>query len=425
MSANFDEDVNSINPMRLPPDRETAAAIFRYGMLGSFISLGISFVLVLGFSIARSDPIGLLAIALVVEGAYALFALWVRQKGTTWPLAIFVAFSSVLAVISLSQTWTDLSITHQERLFRTVPDLLMIVGQLLNFRALRFLLENHGSLAGVSVPVAPPTTQAPTQEIATPPLSRPPVPEHEPTIIAPRRPRIPILPWLGASLLVTCTIIAIAIVRFKPFAADGNSAAPSEAAALAGPQPSPAASSSYFVVTDKLLEFPPSWEDLNNLSDPPSYCVGAEIAIGNQTQGNVSLGLDGNDMHAALGTIGRAYELPVKVDLGDWIVTLDKGSDSTPLFRFIGRDCTAPVAAPGPQTNAADAAFTPDEDRLIKAHADANTACRQVPSDATDHGCRERDILLAQMNARGICWGRVTEPEALYEAHRCDATSIR
>ncbi|ARR52337.1 hypothetical protein HY78_02120 [Rhizorhabdus wittichii DC-6] len=425
MSANFDEDVNSINPMRLPRDRETAAAIFRYGMLGSFISLGISFVLLLVSSIARGDPIELLAIALVVEGAYALFALWVRQKGTTWPLAIFLALSSVLVVISLSQAWTDLSITHQERLFRTVPDLMMIVGQLLNFRALRFLLENHGSLASMSVPVAPPTTQASTREIATPSLSRPPVPEHEMAVSAPRRARIPILPWLGASVLVTSIVITIAVVRFKPFANEGNSAAPSEAAALAGPPPSQAASSSYFVITDKLLEFPPSWEGLHNLPDPPSYCVGAEIAIGNQTQGNVSLGLDGNDMHAALGTVGPAYELPVKVDLGDWIVTLDKGDESTPLFRFIGRDCTAPIAGPGPQANAAATAFTPDEGRLIKAHADANTACRQSPSDATDHGCRERGVLLAEMNARGICWGRVTEPEALYEAHRCDATSIR
>ncbi|MDY6947223.1 MAG: hypothetical protein SXG53_16025 [Pseudomonadota bacterium] len=69
--------------------------------------------------------------------------------------------------------------------------------------------------------------------------------------------------------------------------------------------------------------------------------------------------------------------------------------------------------------------FTAAEQELIRRHDDAEASCRGSRDEQeSERGCRDREVLLRALNAKGICWGKEDESYAEYAVHRCAPGSI-
>lgn len=148
MASTNDEEINSLNPLRMPPDRQTARTIFRYGVNGTCAAFVFSALAVSWHNLSRYAATEMTAAQLLLTGLFVLFALWVRQRGTTWPLAILMMFATVSGLASLAYSWTELvAETPKYRIMMSAPDVLAILAQFHNVRALRYLLEYGGTLA--------------------------------------------------------------------------------------------------------------------------------------------------------------------------------------------------------------------------------------------------------------------------------------
>jgi len=148
VTSRIDEEINSLNPLRMPPDRDTARTIFRYGVNGTCATFIVGTLAVAWHNWSRFGGADNTAFELLLAGLFVLFALWVKQKGTTWPLAILMMLATVFALSSLADNWAELlGETLKYRIFMSAPNALLLVAQLHNVRALRYLLESGGSFA--------------------------------------------------------------------------------------------------------------------------------------------------------------------------------------------------------------------------------------------------------------------------------------
>lgn len=89
------------------------------------------------------------------------------------------------------------------------------------------------------------------------------------------------------------------------------------------------------------------------------------------------------------------------------------------------KDGSGPIVHAGSAASPANSPFTPAEQQFIRRRQDAEATCRgSYDEQESARACREQDIVVDQMNAAGLCWGREDEVQAEYTDHRCAPGSI-
>ena len=134
---------------------------------------------------------------------------------------------------------------------------------------------------------------------------------------------------------------------------------------------------------------------------------------------------DSDDTHA---TFRAVYSVQPAADSGQAVYTLKSASDlgimairAAVLKEEGSKSAPAPEPVAPSTDEAAAAPFTPEERELIGQASQAWTDFRDGDPGAE----RRHAAALEQLLRRDVCWGKVDEPQADYDFHRCSADSIQ
>lgn len=140
-------------------------------------------------------------------------------------------------------------------------------------------------------------------------------------------------------------------------------------------------------------------------------------------------GLVVNDSDEAHATFRVDYSVQPAADSGQAVYTLKSASDlgimaiRAAVLKEEGSKSTSASepAAPSNDEAAAAGPFSPEERELIGQASQAWADFRDGDPEAE----KRHTAALEQLLRRGVCWGKIGEPQADYDFHRCTPDSIQ